>query len=151
MTARAGRSGPRRKPASHHLATGNYRASRHGALPASLAADALLMFPSASASPPVSPPPVPAGLLDGLAPPAQAFVEALWAEYQFTAASLPLLRLAGEQMQRLHDVQQQLAASPLVTTTKSGSASPNPCLRLEQRAVRNLIDLIKTMNLEPNR
>jgi hypothetical protein len=147
MSGTKGHSGGgNRKPIEAHVLRDSFRPSRHGARLAALhAAPQAIAFPVVS-----SPPPVPETLVAGLGAAGIALVRELWTDYEFTAATVPLLRLVGEQADRLAATREALAAQPLLVRAPSGAPIVHPMLRVEQRAVRNLMDLLKQMNLEPS-
>jgi hypothetical protein len=92
-----------------------------------------------------TPPPVPRELVDGLQATGAALVRALWVDYEFTPATVPLLRLAAEQADRLAVTRAALAAQSLMVKSRL-----HPLLIVEQRALRNLMDLFRQMHLEPS-
>lgn len=88
MSGVKGRSGRRSLPVAHHIASGNYRPSRHGPrpLPGAVAAFSV-----------AAPAAVPATLVDGLGEAGATFVTACWREFaDWSTPSLLLLRRSGE-------------------------------------------------------
>jgi hypothetical protein len=148
MAGRPGRSGRKPKSLEAHLKDHTFRPDRHAARLADFQASrsALAMVPA-----PAPLPDPPAALLDGLGPSGQAFTRELWCGYEFTTGTLPLLRLAAEQVDRLSEARAALQKQPLIVKAPNGAPIGNPWLRIEQRAVRNLFDLLREMHLESDR
>lgn len=70
------------------------------------------------------------------------------AEFELDAASLAVLRVALEALDRLEQARLILAAQDLVVTTPRGAVRPNPALRIEREARAGFLAAMGRLGLE---
>ncbi len=137
MSGIKGRSG--RKPLSReeHILRGTYRPDRHGPLDES----------QEQAAQPATK--LPAHVLSGLQRAGREAVRQLWADFgEWSNADLLLLPLVGQATDRRAEARAALKEHGIVLTTRTGRQYPNPWLRVEAQATRELMALFRQLGLE---
>jgi len=141
MSGVKGRSGRKPMPAAWHILRGTYRPDRHGPRPGPVVVGATALQ--------VAVPPVPKGVLAGLAAPGRELACALWERYDdWTPGQLSLLHEVGVVADTLAEYAGILAQAGKIQPTPSGREEPHPLLRLQAQAQRTLVLLLAALNLK---
>ena len=143
MVGKAGHSGRKPLPIVDHLLKGMFRPSRHGAALSYVTTDAL--------DPVVSSRQV-RRVASGLGPAGRRFVRALLSEYRgWDVAGLLALHRAGRTVDRISALDEAIDADGPVATGKRGARHAHPLLATQRSEIRQLLALIRHLDLETER